>query len=199
MKFEMRERDRRAVLMLLAAVGLYALLSFGLLPAFDFLKEAAAGTSVREQQLSKYRRALVRKGNYTQLLEQARKNMAADEALFIRGDNPSLAAVELQTVVEGAAGKSGLALNQRSVSAARKKDDFFNEITMTVTIDGTPSQISKFLSELRSAPKFVVVRNLQLTPTEVLHEPPAKGGFKKTVRANLTISGLLPAPVRKNG
>ena len=37
----------------------------------DFLKEAAAGTSVREQQLSKYRRALVRKGNYTQLLEQA--------------------------------------------------------------------------------------------------------------------------------
>jgi hypothetical protein len=141
----------------------------------------------------------VRKGNYTQLLEQARKNMAADEALFIRGDNPSLAAVELQTVVEGAAGKSGLALNQRSVSAARKKDDFFNEITMTVTIDGTPSQISTFLSELRSAPKFVAVRNLQLTPTEVLREPPAKGGFKKTVRANLTISGLLPAPVRKNG
>src|SRR5689334_1811363 len=199
MKLEIRERDRRAVLILLSAVGLYVILSFVVLPAFDSLREAAGGTTNREQQLSKYRRALVRKGNYTQLLEQARKNMAADEALFIRGDNPSLAAVELQTIVEGAAGKSGLALNQRSVSAARKKDDFFNEITMTVTIDGTPSQISTFLSQLRSAPKFVVVRSLQLAPTEVLREPPAKGGFKKTVRANLTISGLLPAPVRKNG
>ena len=199
MKFEIRERDRRAVLMLLAAGGLYVVLSFGLLPAFDSLKAAATGTSDKEQQLSKYRRALVRKGNYTQLLEQARKNMAADEALFIRGDNPSLAAVELQTIVEGAAGKSGLALNQRNISAARKKDDFFNEITMTVAIDGTPSQISSFLSELRSAPKFLVVRSLQLAPTEVLHEAPPKGGFKKMLRANLTISGLLPVPARKNG
>ena len=199
MKFEIRERDRRAVLMLLAAGGLYVVLSFGLLPAFDSLKAAATGTSDKEQQLSKYRRALVRKGNYTQLLEQARKNMAADEALFIRGDNPSLAAVELQTIVEGAAGKSGLALNQRNISAARKKDDVFNEITMTVAIDGTPSQISSFLSELRSSPKFLVVRSLQLAPTEVLHEAPPKGGFKKMLRANLTISGLLPVPARKNG
>jgi len=199
MKFEIRERDRRGVLMLLAAGGLYVVLSFGLLPAFDSLKAAATGTSDKEQQLSKYRRALVRKGNYTQLLEQARKNMAADEALFIRGDNPSLAAVELQTIVEGAAGKSGLALNQRNISAARKKDGFFNEITMTVAIDGTPSQISSFLSELRSSPKFLVVRSLQLAPTEVLHEAPPKGGFKKMLRANLTISGLLPVPARKNG
>ena len=199
MKFEIRERDRRAVLMLLGAVGFYVVVSFVVLPAFDSLREAAAGTSDKEQQLSKYRRALVRKGNYTQLLEQARKNMAADQALFIRGDNPSLAAVELQTIVEGAAGKSGLTLNQRNISAARKKDDFFNEITMTVAIDATPSQISSFLSELRSAPKFVVVRTLQLAPTEVLHEAPPKGGFKKMLRANLTISGLLPVPVRKNG
>jgi hypothetical protein len=199
MKFEIRERDRRAVLLLLTAVGLYVLLSFGVLPALDSLREAAGGTSNKEQQLSKYRRALVRKGNYTQLLEQARKNMAADQALFMRGDNPSLAAVELQTIVEGAAGKTGLTLNQRNISAARKKDDFFNEITMTVALDATPLQISSFLSELRNAPKFVVVRNLQLAPTEVLREAPPKGGFKKVLRANLTISGLLPAPARKNG
>jgi len=198
MKFEIRERDRRAVLMLLSAVGLYVVISYGVLPAFDSLREAAGGTSNKEQQLSKYRRALVRKGNYTQLLEQARKNMASDQALFIRGDNPSLAAVELQTIVEGAATKTGLTLNQRNISAARKKDDFFNEITMTVAMDATPLQISSFLTELRNAPKFVVVRNLQLAPTEVLHEAPAKGGFKKVLRANLTISGLLPVPARKN-
>jgi hypothetical protein len=199
MKFEIRERDRRAVLILLSAVGLYVILSFVLLPAFDSLREAAGGTSDKEQQLSKYRRALVRKGNYAQLLEQARKNMAADQALFIRGDNPSLAAVELQTIVEAVAGKTGLTLNQRNISAARKKDDFFNEITMTVALDATPLQISSFLSELRNAPKFVVVRSLQLAPTEVLQEAPPKGGFKKVLRANLTISGILPVPARKNG
>ena len=101
--------------------------------------------------------------------------------------------------MEGAAQKTGLALNQRNVSAARKKDEFFNEITMTVAIDATPLQISTFLAELRSSPKFVVVRTVQLAPAEVLHEAPPKGSFKKVLRANLTISGLLPVPVRKNG
>jgi hypothetical protein len=199
MRFEIRERDRRAVLLLISAAVVYAVLSFGMLPAYDALKEAAAGTSDREQQLSKYRRALVRKGNYTQLLEQARKNMTDNEALFIRGDNPSLAAVELQTIVEGAAGKSGVALNQRNISASRKKNEFFNEITMTVAVEATPAQVSAFLAELRNAPKFIVVPNVQLAPKEVLHEAPQKGNFTKTLRANLTISGLLPLPVRKSG
>ena len=199
MKFEIRERDRRALLLLITAAGFYLVLSFVILPAFDSLRDTAAGTTDKEQQLSKYRRALVRKGNYTPLLEQARKNMAADEALFIRGDNPSLAAVELQTIVEAAAQKTGLTLNQRNVSAARKKDEFFNEITMTVAIEATPLQVSTFLAELRGSPKFIAVRSVQLAPTELLHEAPAKGSFKKMVRANLTISGLLPVPVRKDG
>jgi hypothetical protein len=199
MKFEIRERDRRALLLLFSAAGLYAILSFALLPAFDALKEAAAGTIDREQQLSKYRRALVRKGRYAELLEQARKTVAADEALFIRGDNPSLAAVELQTIVEGAAGKAGVALNQRNISPARKKNDLFNEITMTVAVEASPLQLSAFLTELRNAPKFLVIPNVQLAPTEVLHDIPQKGNFKKMLRVNLTISGLLPVPLRENG
>jgi hypothetical protein len=198
-KFEIRERDRRALLLLITAAVLYATLSFVLLPAYDALKEAASGVNDREQQLSKYRRALVRKGNYAQLLEQARKNMAEDEGRFIRGDNPSLAAVELQTIVEGAAGKAGVALNQRNISAARKKNEFFNEITMTIAVEATPLQVSAFLAELRNAPKFVVVPSVQLAPKEVLHAAPQKGSFMKMLRANLTISGLLPVPVRKSG
>jgi Tfp pilus assembly protein PilO len=132
-------------------------------------------------------------------LEQARKNVDEAEARFIRGDNPTLASVELQTIVETAARKSGLALNQRSVSPARRKDDFFNEITMTIAVEGTPSQISSFLAEIRGAPKVVNIRSAQMAPTEVMQEAPPKGDFKKMLRANLTIFAQLPIPVRKNG
>ena len=198
MKFEIRERDRRALLLMASAALVYAILTFGLLPAFDALKEASSGANDKEQQLSKYRRALVRKGNYTQLLEQARRNVTADEARFVRGDNPSLAAVELQTIVESAAQKSGLELNQRNISSARKKDDFFNEITMTVAVEATPAQVSSFLAALRSAPKFMTVRSAQIAPVEVLQEAP-KRNFAKVLRANFTIVAALPIPVRKNG
>ncbi len=198
MKFNIRERDRRAILLLGGAAIIYAALSFGVFPAFDSLKEASSRVSEKEDQLKKYRRAVIRKGNYTQLLEQARKNMAEAETRFIRGDNPTLASVELQSIVEQAAKKVGLDLNQRTVSPARKKDDSFNEITMTLALEATPSQIFGFLAEIRNEPKFVIIRNAQIAPTQVLTEAPKKGDFMKTIRANLAIGALIPAPVRKN-
>ena len=198
MKFNIRERDRRAILLLGGAAIVYAALSFGVFPAFDSLKEGSSRVSEKEDQLKKYRRAVIRKGNYTQLLEQARKNMAEAETRFIRGDNPTLASVELQSIVEQAAKKVGLDLNQRTVSPARKKDDSFNEITMTLALEATPSQIFGLLAEIRNAPKFVMIRNAQIAPTQVLTEAPKKGDFMKTIRANLTIGALIPAPVRKS-
>jgi hypothetical protein len=198
MKLEIRERDRRALLLLAVAAIVGSLLYFGLLPAFDALKAGSFGVAGQEQELSKYRRAVIRKGHYTQLLEQTRKNVAADEVRFIRGDNPTLAAVELQTIVEGAAQKMGFELEQRNISTARKKDEFFNEITMTIAFQASPAQMSGFLAEIRNAPKFVIVRNAQIAPTEILQEAPQKGAFKKMLRANLTITAALPIPERKN-
>jgi len=199
MKLQIRERDRRALLFLGIAAILYGVISFGLLPALDSLSEAASNVRDKEQQLSKYRRALVRKGHYAQLLQQVRNNVTAAEARFIRGDNPTLAAVELQTIVETAAKKNGIDLTQRNVSTARKKDDFFTEITMTVTFEATSNQLSSFLGEIRNAPEFTVVRNAQIAPAEVLQEAPKKGDSKKMLRANLTIAAALPVPVRNKG
>src|SRR5437660_40042 len=106
MKFELRERDRRAIFIFAAAAALYALVSYVALPAFDSLNQTPSRVGDTEQQLKKYRRALIRKGHYTEELQQARKNVEEAESRFIRGDNPTLAAVELQTIVEDAAKKA---------------------------------------------------------------------------------------------
>jgi len=199
MKLQIRNRDRRALLFLGIAAILYGVISLALLPAFDSLGEAASNARDKEQQLSKYRRALVRKGHYAQLLQQVRNNVAAAEARFIRGDNPTLAAVEVQTIVETAAQKNGIDLTQRNISTARRKDDFFTEIIMTLTFEATSNQLSSFLAEIRNAPEFVVVRNAQIAPAEVMQEAPKKGDAKKMLRANLTIAAALPVPVRNRG
>src|SRR5947209_7686697 len=198
MKLEIRERDRRAIFLLVAAAAIFGIISLGLLPAFDALKQASSGAGEKEEQLSRYRRALVRKGHYAKLLEQVRKDVSDAQARLIRGDNPTLAAVELQTIVEEAAKKVGLELNQRNISPARKKDEFFNEITMTLAFEATPGQVSQFLEEIRNAPKFITVRDAQIAPAQVIHEAPKKGDFKKVLRANLTVSAVLPMPPRKS-
>ena len=198
MKFEIRERDRRALLLLGAAAIVYGVLSFGLLPAFDKLKGSSGGVTEKEDQLRKYRRAVIRKGHYAELLQQARRNLADAELRFTRGDNPSLAAVELQTIVEDAAKKTGIELSQRNITPARKRDEVFNEITVTLALDATPSQVSGFLAEIRNAPKFITVRSAQIAPAQVLMEAPKKGDFVKTMHANITIAALIPTAVRKS-
>ncbi len=199
MKLDIREKDRRAILILAVAIGIYVLVSYVLLPAFDKLTLPPSRVSETEEQLKKYRRALIRKGHYTEQLQQARKNVAEAEARFVRGDNPTLASVELQTMVEEAAKKVSLELSQRNVSPARKKDDSFNEITMTLTVEATPSQIFGFLAEIRNAPKYITVRSAQIAPAQILTEPPKKGDFLKVIRANVTIAAAIPVPARKNG
>jgi hypothetical protein len=198
MSFDLRERDRRAIVILAAAMGLYVIVSYVVLPAFDKLTQTPSRVSDTEEQLRKYRRALIRKGHHTEQLEQARKNVAEAEGRFIRGDNPTLASVELQTIVEEAARKVNLELGQRNVTPARKKDDSFNEITITLALEATPSQIFGFLAEIRNAPKYVTVRSAQMAPAQIMTEPPQKGDFTKVIRANIAIAAPIPVPVRKN-
>jgi len=194
MKFEIRERDRRGLLALGIAAIVYVLLSYAVIPSFERLGAAGENAAVKEDQLMRYRRALARKGHYAQMLEQARKSVTEAEARLIRGDNPSLASVELQTTVEEAAKKFEIQLGPRNMSPARKKDDFFNELTMTVSFECTPNQLVMFLSEIRSAPKFITVRNKQVAPVRPLHEAPKDDDFVKTVRVNLTLAAILSSP-----
>src|SRR5262249_48918550 len=158
------------------------------------IRESGARAAEKEDQLTKYRQALQRKGQYAELLQQARKNVAEAESRLIRGDNPSLASIELQNLVEAAGKSVNIEFGQKNVLPAKKRDDYFNEIAMTVSFDSTPNQLTTFLANLRNSPKFVIVRNMQLAPTEMATAPPKKGEFKKIVRVNLTIGAILPAP-----
>jgi hypothetical protein len=194
MKVALRGGELRAGIGLAIAIGIYVVVSYVAIPAWDRLQEQSSAVSDKEDQLKRYRKALLAKDHYAHLLEQARKSIAEGEGRLIKGDNPTLATVELQTIVEDAAKKLNINLGPRSVTAAKRKDNYFNEITMTLSFESTPNQMSSMLAELRGAPKFVTVKSVQVAPLSNVQEAPPKGDLKKTVRVNLTVVGLLSIP-----
>lgn len=194
MKIEMRGRDRRALILLGLAVVVYLAISELALPAYDRIKSGAGTVATREGELRKYRGALDSQQHYTQLLSQVKSSLEEGEGRLVRGDNPALASVELQTIVEDAAKKFSIPLGQRSMSPAKKKTDYFNEISMSLSFDGTPNQLTSLLAELRTAPKFVTVKSLQVAPVALATEAPTKGELRKTIRVSLTVSALLAVP-----
>src|SRR6187401_3495168 len=100
MKVKLQSRDKRAVLVLAVAVTVWVFASWVALPAYDSLRAAQAEAVEKEGLLLKYRQIAGRRGKYDVLLADMAKQKEQAGARLIRAANPSLAAVEFQTLVE---------------------------------------------------------------------------------------------------
>ena len=179
----MAPRNRRALLLLAVALVFYVALSRFLLPAYDKLRAAPAQVVDTTEQLRKYRRELLHRGNYESLTTDVRKKIA-DAAQYFFSDP-----AELQKLVEDGAKSVGVDLVQRSATQSKKVDDLFTEITMSAMFEASPGQLVRFLDALRASPKIVNIRTAQIEPAQIAYEAPKTGEVKKTVRVNLTIIG----------
>jgi Tfp pilus assembly protein PilO len=196
-KVEMRGGSRRALIFLIAALAIYGLANWVVLPAYDRLAAAGDLASEKETQLKRYRRAELRKGQYADLLKLAGDRITKTESVVISAANLSLASAELQSMIEGGANKLGLTVGQRSMGVPRRLNDFFAEIPMTLSFDSTPGQLVSFLSELQSLPRYVTVRVIQVSPVMPVFETPKGIDLTKNVHVNMTVSALCPADLVK--
>jgi Tfp pilus assembly protein PilO len=197
MKVEIRGGSRRALFMLAAALTIYALANWVVLPAYDHLSDSQEQAAEKETQLRRYRRAELRKGQYTDLLKLAADRLTKSESIVIPASNVSLASAELQAIVEATTSKVGVALGQRMIGVPRRLNNFYAEIPMTLSFESTPAQMVSFLNELRAQPRFLSVRALQVFPVSPVFEAPKGVDLAKNIRVSMTVSGLCSADLLK--
>jgi Tfp pilus assembly protein PilO len=197
MKFEMRPRDKRALIFLALALGIYVGADWFILPAYDRLAAASDLAAEKENQLKRYRRAELRKGQYEELLKVANERLAKSESALIPAGNLSLASAEMQSLVEGAANRVGLMPGLRLMGNARRVNDIYAELPMTMNFESTPGQLVSFLNELHSVPRFVTVRTLQITPVTPVFEAPKGSDLTKAVRVSMAVSAFTFADLVK--
>jgi Tfp pilus assembly protein PilO len=197
MKFEIRQRDKRAFILLGLALTIYLAADWLVLPAYDRLTAAADLVADKESQLKRYRRAELRKGQYEELLKSANEHLTKSESSLIPAANLSLASAEMQSLVEGAANKVGLMPGLRLMGNGRRVNDVYAELPMTMTFESTPTQLVSFINELHSLPRFFTVRSLQITPLTPVVEAPKGSDLTKAVRVSMAVSGFTSADLVK--
>jgi len=190
MKFEIRQRDRRALLALVFGFAAYAVMKLVVFPAYDRFAIAADAVANKEGQLRRYRRAQLRKGQYAELIKLTSAKIAANESVVMNAANASLISAELQSMLETSAAKVGLMLGQRSVGGSRRLNDFYGELPITLGFESTPGQLVMFLAELRSYPRLVTVRSIQVAPLQPVQEVHKGEDVTKNVRVNMTLAAL---------
>jgi Tfp pilus assembly protein PilO len=197
MTLKIKPRERRALLLLVLALAVYEFANALVLPAYDRIAAGHDLAVEKESQLKKYRRTQLRKGQYEALLKTAAARVTQGESVLLSGTNPAAASAELQSLVEGAASKIGVVVGQRAMGSPKRLNDFYSELSMTLSFDSTPGQVVSFLSELRSLPRFVAVRSLQISPIEPVLEAPKGMSISKNVRVSMTVYSLAAADIAK--
>jgi hypothetical protein len=187
------QRNRRALVLLGAAVIVYVATTQLLLPLYDQLRAAPTVIAEKTQQLRKYKRELSHRGNYDALQTITRMKLQELQGHFFSND--SAGSAELQKLVEDSAKQANVTLSQRTATQAKKLDELVTEISMTTSFESTPNQLVAFMSQLQSSPKVANVRVAQIDPVQVAYEAPKQGELKKSLRVNLTIAGEALAPV----
>jgi hypothetical protein len=191
------QKNRRALILLGAAIVAYLAISQVMLPAYDQLRAAPATANEKSQQLKKYKRELSHRGNYEALEADTRKKLQQVQEHFFTNDTAG--AAELQKTVEDSAARAGITLSQRSTGQPKKVDDLVSEISMSTSFDSTMNQLVAFLTQLQTSPKAINVRVAQIDPIQVALEAPKQGELKKSVRVNLTIAGEALNAVEQKG
>ncbi len=183
-------RNRRAIILLVSGLSLYLMASLAVLPAYDRLKTASEISAEKEVQLQKYKRVLLRKDRYAQLMTDTRASVSELRARMIQAGNTARASAELQALVDDVAKRTAIDVSQKTVTEGRKTDKSVIEVTVTLAFECAPRQLTDFLAELRQLPKFVTVNSLQIAPKEQFVEMPKGGDYTKHLRVNMTVAAL---------
>ncbi len=176
-------RERKYIL-----IGGAILLFFGLmyraLPLFQGVYDGGAQITAKEKQLAKYQRAIEDGKELKKRLAALTSALKRGESGFLTGKTPSLAAVDMQNILNAITAKSGVEIKSMRVLKAAKQDDTkYLSIPVKFSIVPTVGQMKEILYGIETSGKYLTVRKIRITV------PRRKG--REQLRVDMTVAGFM--------
>ena len=180
-------RDRRALLILGAALAAGAAYQFWPATAASALAVSADATSVEtaEVRLARLRQIASTVGAKEDVLKKVSSDLAVREAGLLRADTGAQAQAQVIQIVRRLASEEAPPIEIRSteLAALTPLGDAYGAANVSVQIECHIAQLVNFLAAIAAQPQLIATQDLQI----------AAGNAKdKTVRVRLTVSGVVP-------
>lgn len=182
----MRDRDRRALLILGVAVALFLLLQM------DFLAPAPSGggaspsgdeVAALEQQLRLTRERARLKPLHEVELGAARDRLEGLETRLLESEDAALAQAEMRSLVGDLLGAEGVDLTASRFGTVELEQNLYARVPVTVEFTCGSEQLVNLLAAIADAELLLTTREIVIRPgrPEV-----------KSLRVRLTVAGYLP-------
>jgi Tfp pilus assembly protein PilO len=171
------------------AVALFLVFTYVISPFMESEQDIRDRTQQLEMLLQKYEKIIGQQKEIEKKLTQIKREQGQLNNKLLKGSTPSLAAAEMQKMLEQISKKHDLELKSVKVKDAEKEGDFLAiplEIRLTTDLNST----RKFLSDLEKNQKYLIIPQLKISvknqrdPQEVIVTIVVTGFFMEEAAAD---------------
>lgn len=182
LKFKI-DKKRKYILITVAVLFLFGLL-YRLLPSFQGIQAGGEEIALKEKQLGKYRQMIQEGDNLEERVISLNQTIKRMESGLLTGKTPSLAAVDIQNILNEIASKSDVEIKTVRVLKAGDLDGkSYLSVPVQFTTSSTIGQLKKFLYRIETSQKYLTVKKVRINVVR-------RGGSKK-IRCDVTVAGLM--------
>jgi len=183
------KRDKKILTIGGVAVALFLFITYVISPFIESEQEIREDTEQREVLLQKYEKIINQKNEVEKDLTKMKRNLTKIKGKLLKGSTTSLAAAEMQKMLEKISKSHDLELKSVKVKDAEKEGDFLAiplELRLTTDLNRT----RKFLADLENNQKYLIIPQLKISvvnqrdPKEVIVTIVVTGFFMEEDAAN---------------
>ena len=156
------KRDKKILTIGGLAVAAFLFITYVITPFFESEQEIRDKTEQREILLKKYEKIINQKSEVEKNLAQMKRKLSKIKGKLLKGSTPSLAAAEMQKMLEKISKVHDLELKSVKVKEAEKEGDFLViplELRLTTDLNRT----RKFLTDLEKNQKYLIIPQLKIS------------------------------------
>ncbi|KPJ56505.1 MAG: hypothetical protein AMJ42_05245 [Deltaproteobacteria bacterium DG_8] len=178
------KRDKKVLTVGVLAVALIIAMNYVVSPFIESEKDIRERTQQKEMVLQKYEKIITQRKKIEEKLNQLKGKQNKLNSKLLKGSTTSLAAAEMQKILEGISSTHDLELKSVKVKEAEERGEFLAipiEIRLTTDLNRT----RKFLADLEKNSKYLVIPQLKISvknqrdPKEVIVTLVVTGFFLK--------------------
>ena len=188
---KLTSRDRLAVKVAAAAVAVFLVAEFGLLPLYDLLHGRSGGVEEKELTLRRHQRLVATAAALPGLRAAADQELKDAESGLLESPTPPLANAEWQRIVRELADQKGLELGSTEVVHMQDLSPDYSLVTGRAQIRCRLDQLVELLVAMATSSKLLAATNLRVASIQ--------GDPQKRLQVEITISAAMRAAKQGTG
>jgi hypothetical protein len=177
------KRDRRAVLLLAAALLVMLLLKWSVKAGPEVAEAAADSVEMAEKKLTRLRQLAATVPGKEALLKQANAQLAVKEEGVIHADTAQQAQAQLLQTIRTLGKTESIDARGGEFGPVKPLGDDYGEVSVAVSFECGIDRFVNFLAALTSEKALLATSEMRIT---------SANPKEKTVNVRLTLSGVIP-------